>query len=88
MSQLRRFLRLRSGIWWTLPVVMVLLIMTMTQNALVRFDRTIENIREWEFGGHSEAVHFNTLVPTTEKDFDLNSVLDKFSPGLSATSCN
>lgn len=88
MSQLRRFLRLRSGVWWTLPVVMVLMIMTMTQNALVRFDRTIENIREWEFGGHSEAVHFNTLVPTTEKNFDLNSVLDKFSPGLSATSCN
>ena len=86
--QLRRFVRLRSGIWWTLPVVVVLSIMTLTHNALLRFDPTIDNIRQWEFGGHTQAVHFNTLVPTTEKEFKLDSVLESFSPGLSSLSCN
>lgn len=88
IRQVRRFIRLRSGVWWTLPVVLVLVILTMTHNAMVRFDRTTENIRQWEYGGHTEAVYFNTLVPTTKKKFNLDSVLDKFSPGLSKKSCN
>ena len=85
---LRRFLRFRSGLWWTLPVAVVLAIMTLTHNALLRFDPTTDNIRQWEFGGHTQAVHFNTLVPTTEKEFKLDSVLESFSPGLSERSCN
>ena len=69
-------------------MVVVLIIMTITQNALYRFDMTTKDIQEWQFGGHSQAVYFNTLVPTTKTDFDPNSALDSFSPGLSEVSCN
>lgn len=88
MRILRRFLRIRSGVWWVLPTSLVLIALTVTHNALTRFDPTRADSSQWRFGGHSQGVYFNELVPTTEKSFKLDQVLDSFQPNLSSTSCS
>jgi hypothetical protein len=88
MKILRRFLRIRSGIWWVLPTALVLIALTVTHNALTRFDPTRADSSQWRFGGHSQGVYFNELVPTTEKSFKLDQVLDSLQPNLSSTACS
>lgn len=88
MRILRRFLRIRSGVWWVLPTSLVLIALTVTHIALTRFDPTRADSSQWRFGGHSQGVYFNELVPTTEKSFKLNQVLNSFQSNLSSISCS
>lgn len=88
MRMLRRFLRLRSGIWWILPTSLVLIALTITHNALTRFEPTQADSSQWRFGGYSQGVYFNDLVPTTEEKFVLDEVLDSFQANLSKKACS
>lgn len=64
--------RLRSGVWWTLPIVTVTVLLTLSSSILTRSDLTTEANRILNFGGQDTAVYFNEYIPTTEEDFDLS----------------
>lgn len=66
-----RLSRVRSGVWWTLPIATVAVLLTLSSSVLTRSDLTPEANRILNFAGQDTAVYFNEYIPTTEEAFDL-----------------
>ncbi|WP_454129379.1 hypothetical protein [Microbacterium aurum] len=82
-----RLARPRSGIWWTLPVLVLTLVLTLVYVVLVRMEWSAADAREYRFGGSDTAVYFNALVPTTQASFTLTDAVAEVSALTGSEAC-
>lgn len=87
INAIYRLSRWRSGFWWTLPVAVVGLVLTVAYSTLTRSDLTPAADRVFNYGGSNIAIYFNEYVPTTQEDFTLASAIDELDALSANTPC-
>lgn len=77
LNAARRLSRSRSGVWWTLPVAAVGVLLTLSYSTLTRADFTPSADKVFNYGGMNTAVFFNGYVSTIEGEFRLTSSIEE-----------